>query len=42
MLVKQRKQRNDQTTDEFRMRNLMVTHEMKKQDLQDNIQHLQV
>ena len=42
MLVKQRKQRNDQTTDEFRIRNLMVNHEMKKQDLQDSIQHLQV
>jgi len=42
MLSEQRKQRNDQTTDAFRMRNFMVNHESKKQDLQDNIQHLQV
>ena len=42
MLCDQRKQRNDQTTDSFRMRNFMVNHESKKQDMQDNIQHLQV
>uniref|UniRef100_A0A7M5V9Z2 Uncharacterized protein n=2 Tax=Clytia hemisphaerica TaxID=252671 RepID=A0A7M5V9Z2_9CNID len=40
ILSQQRKQRNDQTTDEFRMRNLMVNHEIKKQNLDDSIQHL--
>lgn len=42
MITQQRKQKNDQTTDEFRMRHFFVNHEMKKQDLKDNIQHFQV
>lgn len=42
MLTQQRKQKNDQSMDEWKQRNLVVNHEMKKHDLEDSISHFQV
>lgn len=41
MLTQQRKQKNDQSMDEWKQRNLVVNHEMKKHDLEDSISHFQ-